>query len=175
MLIVLSGLPGVGKSSIARLLAPRLRAVHLRIDTIEQALRSSDVLKGEVGPGGYAVGYAVAEENLRLGATVIADAVNAIDLVREAWRAVARRADVCSLTVEVICSDSTEHLRRASGRTTDIAGLQLPTWAEIQARRFDPWEQPVLVIDTAVSSVEESVGQIVEHASASRYRATSKL
>lgn len=162
MLIVLSGLPGVGKSSIARLLAQRLRAVHLRIDTIEQALRSADVLKGEVGPGGYAVAYAVAEENLRLGATVIADAVNAIDIVREAWRGVARRAEVSSLAVQVICSDITEHERRVTGRTTDIAGLQLPTWSQIQARRFDAWEQQVLVIDTAVHSVEQSVRLIVE-------------
>src|SRR4051794_6353849 len=99
MLIVLSGLPAVGKSSLARPLSQRLRAVHLRIDTIEQALRSADVLKGDVGSGGYAVAYSIAEENLRLGATVIADAVNALDVVREAWRGVARRAAVCSLAV----------------------------------------------------------------------------
>ena len=32
MLISFSGLPGVGKSSVARLLAQRLKAVWLRID-----------------------------------------------------------------------------------------------------------------------------------------------
>jgi tRNA uridine 5-carbamoylmethylation protein Kti12 len=39
MLIVLSGLPGVGKTTIARELASSLKAVYLRIDSIEQALR----------------------------------------------------------------------------------------------------------------------------------------
>ena len=39
MLIIFSGLPGSGKSTIARALAKRLGAVYLRIDTIEQAIR----------------------------------------------------------------------------------------------------------------------------------------
>ena len=39
MLIIFSGLPGSGKSTIARALAQQLGAVYLRIDTIEQAIR----------------------------------------------------------------------------------------------------------------------------------------
>lgn len=38
MLLIFGGLPGTGKSTIARLLAARLGAVWLRIDSIEQAL-----------------------------------------------------------------------------------------------------------------------------------------
>jgi predicted kinase len=48
-------LPGTGKTTVARTLARRLKAVHVRVDTIEQALRSSDVLKGDVVPAGYVV------------------------------------------------------------------------------------------------------------------------
>jgi predicted kinase len=40
MLVVLSGLPGVGKTTIAPELARSLPAVHLRIDSIEQAAAS---------------------------------------------------------------------------------------------------------------------------------------
>ncbi|PWK92360.1 AAA family ATPase [Fulvimonas soli] len=39
LLIVLAGLPGGGKTTLARALAARLGATHLRIDTIEQTLR----------------------------------------------------------------------------------------------------------------------------------------
>jgi predicted kinase len=38
MLIVFSGLPGVGKTTIAQALARELRATYVRIDTIEDAI-----------------------------------------------------------------------------------------------------------------------------------------
>jgi predicted kinase len=59
MLIILSGLPGVGKTTIARELARSLAAVHLRIDSIEQALRYAGAT---VEFEGYAVAHAVAAD-----------------------------------------------------------------------------------------------------------------
>jgi predicted kinase len=78
MLVVFGGLPGTGKTTVARLVAARLRAAYLRIDAIEQAMRSAGVLAapGEVGPAGYMAAYALAEANLRLGLTVVADCAN---------------------------------------------------------------------------------------------------
>ena len=67
MLLILGGLPGVGKTAVAAGLAREIGAVHLRIDSIEQALRNSGV--DVSGPEGYAVAYAIAEDNLRLGRT----------------------------------------------------------------------------------------------------------
>ena len=58
---------------IAKELARQLGAVYLRIDSIEQALRDSALNTEAVGDAGYRVGYAVAEDNLRLGRMVIAD------------------------------------------------------------------------------------------------------
>src|SRR5512134_3853420 len=75
-LIILSGRPGVGKTTIARGLARHLGAVHVRIDPIEQAIRESRMGTAPIDDAGYRVGYAVAEDNLRLGRTVIADSVN---------------------------------------------------------------------------------------------------
>ncbi len=45
MLIVFSGLPGTGKTTIANDLAATTGAVYLRIDTIEQAIRNSVLLR----------------------------------------------------------------------------------------------------------------------------------
>ena len=73
MLIILGGLPGSGKTTIARELARQIGAVHVRIDSIEQAIRDSGALNQAVNDAGYRVGYAVAEDNLGIGRTVIAD------------------------------------------------------------------------------------------------------
>lgn len=87
MLLIFGGLPGTGKSTIARLLAARLGAVWLRIDSIEQALiRAETVTRHDIGPAGYLAAYAIAADNLRLGNVVIADAVNPIAITRQAWR-----------------------------------------------------------------------------------------
>ena len=40
-LVVFSGLPGTGKTTVAKALAATLGAVYLRIDTIEQAMKSA--------------------------------------------------------------------------------------------------------------------------------------
>jgi hypothetical protein len=56
MLIIFGGLPGVGKTTLAKAAAREWEAVYLRVDTIEQALRFSETLQGEVGPAGYLVG-----------------------------------------------------------------------------------------------------------------------
>ena len=76
MLIVFAGLPGTGKTTLAQAVARRRRAAYLRIDVIEQALRHSGCLAGEVGAAGYGVAGALAASNLNLGHTVVADAVN---------------------------------------------------------------------------------------------------
>ena len=131
MLIILAGLPGVGKTTLARELARRTGAVHVRIDTIEQALRDAGALAGPMDDAGYRVAYAVAADNLRLGRSVIADCVNPVRASRAAWRAVAAGVPVAAVEIEVVCSDAAEHRRRIETRTTDIPGLRPPTWAEI--------------------------------------------
>ncbi len=158
MLIVLSGLPGVGKTTIAREVARSLAAVHVRVDSIEQALRRAGlVVQGE----GYDVAHAVAADNLRVGRTVVADCVNPWPLTRDAWRAVAEQSGVRLVEVEVVCSDENEHRRRVESRAPDIPGHRVPTWQEVVERDYRAWDRPRLVIDTARASVQESVRTIV--------------
>lgn len=161
-LVVFSGLPGVGKSSIARELAREINAGYLRIDSIEQALRDSEARIQPMNDAGYRIAYAMAEDNLALGLSVVADCVNPISITREAWREIANRLGVRVLEVEVRCSDVGEHRRRVETRVVDIPGLIPPAWEEVEAREYHPWDRDHLVMDTAKESPEQIVRSILE-------------
>ena len=157
MLIVFSGLPGTGKTTIARELARQTGAVYLRIDVIEQAIRKAGVLAGDVGASGYGVANALALSNLQVGHTVVADCVNPVRESREAWKAVAAAAKVVLLDILVTCSDQEEHQRRVETRTGDIPGLIPPTWQSVLAHEYEAWESGPLEIDTALMTPEQAV------------------
>ncbi|MFD4526809.1 AAA family ATPase [Streptomyces sp. NPDC058470] len=161
MLIILGGLPATGKTTLARLLAHRTGAVHVRVDTIEQALVRSGLTTHPVGPAGYVVGYALAEEHLRQGHSVIAESVNPLPVTRAAWREAAARAGVTAVEVEVVCSDPAEHRERVATRVTDIPGLPLPDWGQIARIAYQPWDGGQLTVDTAGRTEEESLAALL--------------
>ena len=159
MLVILGGLPGAGKTTLARAIAQRVGAVLLRIDSIEAALREAGAVTGEMGPVGYRVAHCLAAENLSVGATVVADSVNPIEETRAAWRSVATMRGCDFLEVEVVCSDVDEHRRRVETRVADMPGLRVPSWEQVLAREFEPW-RGALVVDTATVSADEHARRI---------------
>jgi predicted kinase len=157
MLVIFGGLPGTGKSTLARRLAGELGAVWLRIDTIEYAIADGDEIAA-VGAAGYRVAYAVAEDNLRLGGTVVADSVNPLEITRRAWRFVAERARVHAVEIEMRCSDEAEHRRRVETRTTLIP----VTWQKVNERDYEPWIGDHIRIDTAGQQIEQSFAALLK-------------
>ncbi|QMT59402.1 AAA family ATPase [Legionella sp. PC997] len=163
MLIVFGGLPGTGKTTISKIIAQRLKAVYLRVDTIEQALINLDEYSGKliVGSEGYLISYAVARENLTLGLNVVADSVNPIAITRQAWQQVAKQTDSDLIQIELICSDEQVHQSRVEGRIADIKGHKLPTWQAVLDRNYEPWDSKQIVIDTSKYLIDESVAIIM--------------
>ena len=160
VLIVFAGLPATGKTSIARELCARIGAVFLRIDTIEQAIRSSPGVSQAINEEGYRVAFAVAGDNLRLGRIVISDSVNPVQESRDAWMEVGRLTNSFFIEVEVVCSDAESHRQRVETREASIPALILPTWEEVVAREYLPWSRDHIVIDTAHKTVPDSVDEL---------------
>jgi len=146
-LFIWAGLPGTGKTTLAKQLASRLNALYLRIDTIEQTIR--DACQMQVGDEGYRLAYQIAADNLRLGISVVADSCNPIEMTRASWEQVARDSGAAFINMEVVCTDSREHRQRIESRKPDIAGLRLPTWHDVQQREYHPWTRDRIVVDTA--------------------------
>jgi predicted kinase len=157
VLVILSGLPGTGKTAVARELARIMPAFHLRIDSIEAPMFEAG---WNVDGVGYAIAQAIAEDNLRLAASVIADCVNPWPLTRAAWRDVAHRAGARWLEVEIVCSDREEHRRRVEIRSPDLTAGRIVTWADVLERDYRPWDRERLVVDTAAVSALDAARMI---------------
>lgn len=161
MLFIFSGLPGCGKSTIAKILSKRIKAVYLRVDTIEQVIRSGSNYTQEIGPEGYFVLYGLARENLKLGSTVVTDSVNDIHLVRNTFRNIALSVNVPFLEIEIICSDQKQHRARVENRLSDSVGFIVPSWEAVINRHYEPWEREHLQLDTATLSATQCVNKIL--------------
>jgi predicted kinase len=110
------------------------------------------------GERGYRVAYALAEDNLRLGHTVIADSVNPVQITRNAWLNVAKRVGVQSVEIEVICSDRVEHRHRVETRSAIVP----VTWHEVVTRDFEPWIGEHIRIDTSGQTIDQSLAALSE-------------
>ncbi len=151
VLVVLSGLPCAGKSAIADALGRELGVPVLSVDPIEAAILRCGIPQSfETGVAAYEVAASVAEHQLQMGLTVIADSVSSLEVGRNMWRQAAARADSALAIIEVICSDESLHRERLASRRRDIPGFQEPSWRDVQARRseWEPWDEDRLVLDT---------------------------
>jgi predicted kinase len=162
-LIVAAGLPGSGKSAVAEGLGRALRAPVLSVDPIEAAMWSSGIPKAMTGIAAYVVAEAVAEENLKLGSTVIVDAVNPVEAARTAWVRLAARQRTPLTFVECVCSDLTVHRRRIEQRVRGITGMPEVTWDRVEERRaeYEPWSMERITLDTAIEGPDRLVQRVL--------------
>jgi len=160
------GLQGTGKSTIAGRLARELPAPVLPVDPVEVALWAAGIDRDQpTGLAAFVVVGALAGTMLRLGQTVVVDAVNDAEVARQQWRDLAARHDVPLRFVEVVCSDPDLHRRRLDDRPdADLAGAAAPTWESVEARRegFAGWDDDRLVLDS-VDPVPDNVRRVLAY------------
>lgn len=105
----------------------------------------------------------MAQENLRLGNTVIADSVNPWELTRKAWNRVAEEIGAKFINIEIVCTNAKEHQARVENRSNAIPGLKAPTWEEVQNRDYHPWTGSRFRLDTSGQSIEASLQALLAY------------
>jgi predicted kinase len=165
-LIVFSGLPGAGKSTLAEAAGRELGVPVFAVDW----------LLGSLTPfGGYhlqelfAMGgellTTLAYRQLALGQSAILD-FPAEDLVTRArWRSLAGAAGAEFRVVVCVCSDRELHRARLEGRERGIPGWHdAGNWANVERRlaEFPPWTGAALTVD-AVEPLSVNLATVLEY------------
>jgi predicted kinase len=164
-LILVSGLPGSGKSTLAEGLSRTLSLPVFSIDPIEAAMWRGGLLKQSTGIAAYEVAIALADEHLRLGHSVIIDAVNPVEAPRAAWRNLAVKHLADLKIIESVCADETVHRRRIEARVRNIEGMPEVTWARVLQRRaeYQPWTDARLTLDTSADTPETLIAAALNY------------
>jgi predicted kinase len=152
VLVVFSGVPGTGKSTLGEHAARVLACPRFAKDEIEAALWRAGVgTEQRSGWAAYELLGSLAEAQLRLGQSAVLDSVARFEQFRAGWRALAERHGVAFRVVECVCSDEALHRRRLEGRRRGIPGWYEVDWAEVERVRagYEPWRDERLVLDAA--------------------------
>ena len=162
-LLLMKGPPGSGKSTVARELGRRLRWPVVDKDDVR------DLLPYEIGGLSYEAMLAIAQTQLRLGLSVIAD--SPLGYARSYRRAL-EIAAACGANVavlEVVCSNPVLWRARIDGRQgVGLAAHHTTSWDRVEAffqrSAADPFtvDVPRIEIDTATQKVPQAIEQVLE-------------
>ncbi len=165
VVVVVAGLPGTGKSTLAERLARTMGAPCFAGDWLMGALAPHGVLDSLDRPAFLAMYYELLERlavrQLMLGQGAVVDCP-VTDAVVASWTAQAARHGAPLVAVECVCSDADLHRRRIEGRRRDIPGWHEVGWDHVQRMRteFPPLSGAHLTVD-AVESVEHNLGRVL--------------
>jgi predicted kinase len=167
-LIVFTGLPGTGKSSIAEAVARELSIPVFAKDWLEATLIRCELLPAENGPplgsAGYQLLTILAERQLQLGQSVILDSVASTLSIRAEWRALAQTYQAGWRVIECICSGEPAHRDRMKVRQRHIPGWHELDWSDVERVKayYAPWDEERLILD-ALNPLEDNIAAALQY------------
>lgn len=139
-LVILAGLPGTGKTTLARLLSKEFSLVYLRVDCIEAPFSAYNSNAGAEGEG-YQALINIAKENLNLGHSVIIDTVNPLHLTRAMFMCLSKETNAETFQFELKIKNTLLHKKRVEERKSDISNHKVPTWQDVLNHEYEKWDE----------------------------------
>ena len=152
-LIIFSGLPGTGKSSLAEAVGRQLGIPVFSKDWLEASLLQSGLNSTNkdktLGYAGYKLLTVLAKRQFMLEQSVILDSVAATKTIRAEWRKLAKRYQAEWRVIECICSDEKIHRARLKVRRRGIPGWHELEWSEVERVKnyYLPWRCEHITLD----------------------------
>lgn len=145
-LYIVCGLPGVGKTTVAKKIARKTKSILLRTDVIRKEIRLLGYTEKEKEQV-YNEMFLRAQKLLRTGKNVVLDATFAKKKNRLAAKRTAARTGADFQTIEVVCPVRLVK-KRLSKRTKDASQAGFKHYLE-HKKFFEPIKEKHTVINTA--------------------------
>lgn len=162
-LILFAGMPGSGKTTLARMVSRRLMIPAFAKDRMQRVLRDHHLAAENSGDGYYLI-LDMADEQLSLGLSVILDATFPLDHFRIVASEIAARHQARFCALYFSCSDDQEWQRRMNQRVQYVPGWRPVGWSDVLRMRdyYQPWNTNALAIDSLYPP-EHNLPIVLEH------------
>lgn len=163
VLVMMSGLPGTGKSYLAGRLTEKLPFVLLETDFARKILFPEPTYSAEESGRVFRVCHAVIDKLLRRGVRIIFDATNLIEFHRARIYHIVDRAEAKLVIVRTVAPEEVVRERMLRRKTQRSPGdISEANWRiyKRMAQREQPISRPHIVIDTS-DDIETAVRKII--------------
>ena len=160
--IIFSGLPGTGKSTLAEQVARTVRAPAFAGDWLMGGLKPAHAALGQLDRSEYLAAWfgllrTLVTRQLMLGQDAVVDDV-VIGGQEAAWRETAACFSARLFLIECICSDEVIHRERIEGRIRGIPGWHEVGWDHVELMRAEL--APLPADRLTVDAMEPAAGNL---------------